>query len=161
MAPDDLSPSGAKLLAAAVAALVAAVAVAVILIGIAGGSTSVEVQGPSTFDPESIADGPVISGKHQTDGFNVFGIQLKARDRWLTVAVATTRECIKVDDAGHHVLVSDGACGGNSNIAGEVLGEGVTATGLHWVQVKVDVDASCFEVTSVGDSWPLTHPSCP
>jgi hypothetical protein len=161
MAFDGRSRGGAKFLAAAIAALVAAVAVAGVLIGIAGGSTSVEVQDPSTFDPESIADGPVISSKHQTDGFNVFGIQLKARDRWLTVAVATTQECIKVDDAGHQVLVSDEACGDNGDIAGRILGEGITATGLQWVQVKVDVDASCFEATSVGDSWPLAHPSCP
>jgi hypothetical protein len=162
MAPDDRSrrSGDAKFLAAAIAALIAAVAVAGVLIGIAGGSTSVEVEDPSTFDPESIADGAVIASKHRTGGLNVFGIQLKARDGWLTVALAPAHECIKVDDAGQQVLISDGACGDNGNIGGQVLGEGITPTGLQWVQVKVDVEASCFEATSVGDSWPLVHPSC-
>jgi hypothetical protein len=161
VASDHRSLRGAKFVAAAVAALIAVVAVVAVLIGVAGGSTSVEIEGPSTFDPESIADGPAISGKHQNDGFSVFGIQFTAGDRWLTVAVATAPECIEVDDAGRRVLVGDGACGDDGDVAGEVAGEGITATGLYWVQVKVDVDASCFEATSVGDSWPLAHPSCP
>lgn len=163
MAFDDRwrGSSDAKFFAAAVAAVIVAVAVAAILVGVAGGSTSVEVGDPSTFDPESIADGPVISGKHQTGGRTVFGVRLKAGDRWLTVAVGSTGECIKVDDDGHQVRISDGACSDTGDIAGRILGEGITRTGLHWVQVKVDVDASCFEATSVGDSWPLTDPSCP
>jgi hypothetical protein len=140
------------------AVLVAAMA-AVVLVGGLGGSATVEVE-PDAFDPEMLAGGIIVAGKHETGGLELLGFRVRPRTLWVELGVAAAPVCIEATVNGEDRLLGDGPCRAYADIAGQVVGGGVTTRGLRWVEVQIEVPRVCFEATAIGEPWPGDHPTC-
>ena len=147
----------------AVLALVVLVALG---LGALGGSTSIETDEGSVAAPGEGGggvvfdeDGGVVFGQHESGGISLFGLELQGRDRWLSVGFVAPAECIERDAGGAEVVVASGVCAGLP-ASGEVNGGGVTAQGVSWVTVRVDVSRECFEAVAVGEAWPSEAAGC-
>lgn len=137
--------------------IIAALALA-LAIG-AGGSTSVGVV-EGSVDPPVEGEAGIVHAKHQTRGLDVFGLTLKAPDRWLSVGAVVDPECIEAGPDGSERFIAVGGCERYADIAGPVVGGGITRDGVSWVGVRVAVPRACFDATEPGDSWPSPNSAC-
>ena len=111
-----------------------------------------------TFDPGQISDTPLVVARHTSGGFDIFGIQFDAPDRWVSVGVAPSEDCLFVEQDGTEFLDGGGSCESYAGLAGPVRGGGTRADGTRWVEMWLDVDRVCFEASTVGHVWPA--PGC-
>ena len=145
--------------AGVVAVFLGVLGLVALAVGGLGGSTTVTIDsGPSVPSPTK-GEGGLVYGKHETGGIVLFGMELKPRDRWLSVGFVAPDECIEQDDEGEDVVVTSGACAALP-ASGVAKGGGRTMDGVEWVQVRVDVSRKCFEVVERGDEWPSDAAEC-
>ncbi len=90
----------------------------------------------------------------------MFGLTLKARDRWLGVGAVVDPECIEAGPDGSERVTAVGGCERFAATAGPVVGSGTTRDGVSWVEVRVAVPRACFDAIEPGDSWPSPNSAC-
>ncbi len=139
---------------AAVAAVAVAAAVAVGL-----GTVRTETVVEESFDSAQITDVPVVIATQQSGGFELFGLQLDAPDRWLSIAVKPPPDCLRPEGDVEVVIGGEG-CETVESVAGPVRGGGITAEGERGVELWVEVDAECHRSAAVGDPWPAPTEAC-
>lgn len=135
--------------------------VAVVAAGVAGGlgASRTDEFAEEAFDPARITDVPLVVAKRESGGFDLFGLQFDAPDRWLSVAVKPPADCLRADD-GEEVVIGGAGCDAVESVAGPVQGGGETAEGERWVELWVEVDVDCYSTAAIGDAWPDLLGSC-
>ena len=132
-------------------------AMVAVVVAALGTTTVVEVE-TGTFDPAKITDMPLVVAKSESGGFGMFGIQFDAPDRWVSVGLAPSPECLRSDEDGTEFLDGGEGCEPYADLEGVVSGGGTRADGTRWVEMRRDVDRDCFEASTIGDLWPA--PDC-
>ena len=142
--------------------LVVLIAVALLILALRPGRTETEVLPPLDLPPPAETDpdeGFVIS-RFRTGGTSIFGIEFGSWENRLEVQFYAPEGCIDIARAEGMWPTSASECATPIDIAGEVGGGGVTATGESIITVIVNVSRDCYEATPRGATWPLTSPDC-
>ena len=74
--------------------------------GLAGSATTTSES--VVFDPPTAGGPGIVYGHHETAGLSLFGLQLHARERWLTVGLVAPSECIEREDDGSEAVAGLG-----------------------------------------------------
>jgi len=150
---------GRDIAAGIIVVFMALVAMIALFLGAFGGSTTVTYDDAASVPAPTESGGGLVYGRHETGGMNVLGVQIRARDRWLSVGFVAPEECLETGDEGAQIVLTSGACGELPG-SGVVEGGGITTDRVEWVIVRVNVSRACFEAISVGDRWPSGLVEC-
>ena len=150
---------GRDITAGIVIVFMALVAVVGLFFGAFGGSTTVSFDTNAPVAAPTEGDGGLVYGRHETGGLILLGLEVRPRDRWLSVGFVAPARCIEQDDEGEQVVLASGDCGELPG-SGAVEGGGITAEQIEWVIVRVGVSRACFEAVAVGDRWPSDLAEC-
>ena len=145
--------------AGVVAVFLGVLGLVALAVGGLGGSKSVVFDTSPSPPAPTEGEGGLVYGRHETGGVVLFGMELKPRDRWLSVGFVAPDECIEQNDEGEDVVLASGDCGALPG-TGLVEGGGTTMDQVVWVMVRVDVTRKCFEVVERGDEWPSDAAEC-
>ena len=135
------------------------VAVIALALGLSGGSTTSEVSGFRSPDPDA---GPAISGLFVDEGFSLLGIRLRAATYRVQVVFTAPIACLDRLASGATWPLADEACRTDVAIEGIVAGSGQAASGAAIVNVEREISRDCYEaLRPLGAApWPVSIEAC-
>ena len=140
------------------------VLVAIVVAAAAGGfatTTTITSSGSSARipDPSSDSSTGIVSDLREFGGNTIFGLRLSQPTREAHISIILPPECVQEDESGNETVRADGPCA-DLPAHGDLAGSGTTATGLRLAIVAVKVSQDCFEVLTIGETWPAAVAEC-
>ncbi len=118
------------------------VAVVVLGLGLAGGSTRIEISEIRPANPDA---GPAIARLLVDEGFEVLGIRFGSDTYRVRVQFAAPADCLEHLVGGADWPLDEEACRSDVAIKGVVAGSGRTALGATIVVVEREISRECYE----------------
>ena len=134
-----MSRNAVTLLALGAIGLVAVIALA---LGLAGGSTTIEVSDIRPARPEA---GAAVSRLLVDEGFTLLGIRLRSAKYRVRVTFTAPIACLDRLVSGASWPLADEACRTDAAIEGVVAGSGHAASGAAIVTVEREISRECYE----------------